>query len=366
MDRIPDGTVQSVVKQSCTAYEIIILQNNVSAVPEEKEIREQGLPEKYAEIPIRKLQIRKKGKGNALNIGIQQARYDFICVLDADCVLEENAVDEAMRHFDDQNVSAVGGRLEAISEKKNILTFCQRVEYRKTFNIWRPLFNRLNANCLISGAFGIFRKSDLVLVDGYDTDTVGEDMELVLSMQECLRGLGKRVLYEKKSICYTGTPYTMHRLLHQRDRWQRGLLDCLIKHKRLIFNPRYGLLGCTAMPYQIWFELLGPIFILLHVANLICAVTGFEMWFAMAEFLKGLLPVDIDIPQSWSLYFVYLGFETYLTCQAEYIECRKWYVFIIKIPEAVAATVLGTLLSVPLAFARIWGMISFHWRKLVW
>ena len=185
-----------------------------------------------------------------------------------------------MQHFKDEHVSAVGGKLKAMSEKKNLLTFSQRLEYMKTFNIWRPLPDVLNANCLISGAYGIFRKSHILSVNGYDDDTVGEDMELVLSVQQLFRPYGKSVYYEENSICYTKVPTTMRCLLHQRERWQRGLLDCIIKHNDLILNPLYGFLGLVAMPLQI-VQLLSPIFVLLHAVNLFCAAFHIEGWFAV-------------------------------------------------------------------------------------
>lgn len=353
-DRIPEGTVQSVQKQAYKFYEIIILQNGVSYVPEKVGVREVKPPLRYSNVPIRKLQIRSRGKGNALNIGIRYARYEFFCVLDADCVLDEHAIHIAMRHFENENVSAVGGRLKTMSEKKNIFTFLQKVEYMKTFNIWREIVDSFNANCLISGAYGIFRKYDVELVYGYDTDTVGEDMELILSLQELLRGIGRKVVYESDSICYTATPATLHRLLRQRDRWQRGLLDCLLKHERLMFNPEYGLLGCAVIPCQFFAELIGPIFAILHIIHLILAAIEFETYFIL------------HMKRYWPFYFIYLLFEVSSTCLAEYLEYTKWYVCITKIPKAVVAVVLGTVLSVPLAFARLWGMISFPWRRLEW
>lgn len=108
-------------------------------------------------------------------------------------------------------------------------------------------------------------------------------------------------------------------------------------------------------------ELLGPIFIILHLINLIFAGIDFESYFAVNEIVK-----IVHVKQYWSLYFTYLSFEMFLTCHAEYLECGKWYVYITKIPEVAVAVVFGTLLSVPLVVARIWGMISFHWRRLVW
>ncbi len=344
--------------------EIIILQNGVSSVPEEIEVRETEPPSYCADTPMRKLQIRKKGKGNALNVGIQHAKYEFVCVLDADCVLDEYAINIAMLRFEDENVSAVGGKLKAMSEKKNLLTFCQRVEYMKTFSIWRKVLDAFNANCLISGAYGIFRKSHILAVDGYDDDTVGEDMALVLSLQERFRPYGKSVYYDMESVCYTGVPTTMRRFLHQRDRWQRGLLDCILKHNYLILNPLYGFLGLVVVPLQIG-QLLTPIFVLVHAVNLICAALHIESWFAVYGPVKYWLDI-MDVPQMWELYLLYLGFELSMTCIAEYAEYDKWWVLITKLPEAIAATVLGIMLSVPLALARLWGMISFPWRRLEW
>ncbi|MGN8780361.1 glycosyltransferase [Blautia sp. HCP3S3_C12] len=79
----------------------------------------------------------------------------------------------------------------------------------------------------------------------------------------------KQIVYEPTAVCYTGVPHSIKRLLHQRDRWQRGLMDCLIKHHNLIANPRYGLLGLVTMCYQLMVELLGPIFWVIYTVLLI-------------------------------------------------------------------------------------------------
>ena len=133
---------------------------------------------------LREFYIRKKGKGNALNEGLCHARNDLVCILDADCVLQEDALSKAVKHFRNDEVVAVGGRLLVKREDSCQLEAIQSCEYMKTFQISRSIFARLNAQCLISGAFGVFRKSTLLGINGYDIDTVGEDMELVLRLQE--------------------------------------------------------------------------------------------------------------------------------------------------------------------------------------
>ena len=207
---------------------------------------------------LREFYIRKKGKGNALNEGLCHARNDLVCILDADCVLQEDALSKAVKHFRNDEVVAVGGRLLVKREDSCQLEAIQSCEYMKTFQISRSIFARLNAQCLISGAFGVFRKSTLLGINGYDIDTVGEDMELVLRLQEKdYQQSKKQIVYDPTAVCYTGVPHSIKRLLHQRDRWQRGLMDCLIKHYNMIANPHYGLLGLVTMCYQFVIELLG-------------------------------------------------------------------------------------------------------------
>lgn len=108
---------------------------------------------------LREIYIRKKGKGNALNEGIRHARNDLICVLDADCVLQEDALSEAVKPFRNDEVVAVGGRLLVKREDSSQLEAIQFCEYMKAFQLSGWIFARLNAQCLISGAFGVFRKA---------------------------------------------------------------------------------------------------------------------------------------------------------------------------------------------------------------
>lgn len=125
-DKEISETIKSVVEQNYENYEILILRNDIANLPEGIEVMESERGRDAAKIPIRESLIHKKGKGNTLNIGIQESASDFVCELDADCILEKNAFSTAMRHFEDDSVSAVGGRLKAVNEKKNLLVFLQR------------------------------------------------------------------------------------------------------------------------------------------------------------------------------------------------------------------------------------------------
>jgi cellulose synthase/poly-beta-1,6-N-acetylglucosamine synthase-like glycosyltransferase len=137
----------------------------------------------------------------------------------------------------------------------------QIVEYARAFFMGRAGWSAMGALLIISGAFGLFRREEALRVGGYRTDTVGDDMELVVRLHRWAReeGCPYRILYLPDPICYTEVPSDLRTLRRQRNRWHRGLWETLWAHRRLLFNPRYGRLGLVAMPYFLLFEALGPV-----------------------------------------------------------------------------------------------------------
>ena len=325
----------------------MILRNDIKDLPQGTDVAEKDVFYQDSDYLLREFYIRKKGKGNALNEGLCHARNDLVCILDADCVLQEDALSKAVKHFQNDEVVAVGGRLLVKREDSCQLEAIQSCEYMKTFQISRSIFARLNAQCLISGAFGVFRKSTLLGINGYDIDTVGEDMELVLRLQEKdYQQSKKQIVYDPTAVCYTGVPHSIKRLLHQRDRWQRGLMDCLIKHYNMIANPHYGLLGLITMCYQFVIELLGPIFWVIYTVLLIG---------------KNMFPFCSLVFAGYAL--AQIG----LTIFAAYIDTEKNMRSLLRwIPKLILITIEEIVLQIPIMVARVVGMLTFHWRRLVW
>ena len=131
-------------------------------------------------------------------------------MLDADCILKENGLSQAVRHFENDEVVAVGGRLLVKNEDGSVLERVQCCEYMKSFQIARIVLAKLNAQCLISGAFGVFRKSALLEINGYDTDTVGEDLKLALRLQDGgYQKSGNQIVYDPTAVCYTSVPHRL-------------------------------------------------------------------------------------------------------------------------------------------------------------
>ena len=153
-----DQTVLSVSRQRGVVCEVLILRNGIQTLPQGTEEEERDYVYPGTKYMVREVFIRKQGKGEALNTGIRLARSNLISVLDADCILDDNALSIASMHFVDKRVVAVGGRLVVTPEGGSFLETVQDCEYMKTFQLTRRLFALLNAQCLVSGAFGVFRK----------------------------------------------------------------------------------------------------------------------------------------------------------------------------------------------------------------
>jgi len=249
------------------------------------------------------------GKADALNAGINLSRYPLFCGIDADCIIEKNALLRIVRPFlKYEDTIAVGGivriangctikdgkLLEAKLPKQAIVRF-QIVEYFRAFLTSRIGWERINALLIISGAFGVFKKSAVVQVGGYST-TIGEDMELTLKMHEYFRKnkLKYKIDFTSDAVCWTQAPDTLKGLRSQRIRWHRGLTDSLLRHKKMIFNPKYGTVGILSMPYFFFVEMLGPVIEMIgYVMLIISVVTGtlskFFIFVFLMAFLYGIL-----------------------------------------------------------------------------
>lgn len=224
------------------------------------------------------------GKADTLNAGINVASKEYFCGIDADSLLEPDALLKIASLTLDYGVEtpALGGnvfpingcrvdkgKIEEIGVPRQWLPRLQMVEYMRAFMCGRLGWDYIHSLLIISGAFGLFRKERVVAVGGYLTssgvyqkDTVGEDMELVVRIARHMRETkhSYRISYAFNANCWTEVPEKMSSLQKQRNRWQRGLVDILNFHRRLIFNPKYGTMGMAAMPYYLIFELIGPLF----------------------------------------------------------------------------------------------------------
>ncbi|KMQ72211.1 sulfatase-like hydrolase/transferase [Chryseobacterium koreense] len=236
------------------------------------------------------------GKADALNVGVNISSGDYIVCIDVDCILEQDAILKLAKPFleqTDKKVIACGGVIRLannckvengkvldVNIPKTWLGRTQALEYIRAFVLGRMAWSRASGLILISGAFGAFDRKIVLACGGYDANTVGEDMELVVRMRRYMED--RKEAYEVVNIpdplCWTEVPETKEVLRKQRNRWMRGTIETLWKHRKMMFNPKYGKLGMISLPYWFFFEFLGPlvefsgyiiflIFLLLGVIN---------------------------------------------------------------------------------------------------
>jgi cellulose synthase/poly-beta-1,6-N-acetylglucosamine synthase-like glycosyltransferase len=215
------------------------------------------------------------GKADALNAGINVASGELVCAIDADTIIESDALLRMVRPFlyrDD--VVAAGGTIRVVNGSRvrggrvlephapgTALPALQAVEYLRAFLTGRLGWNRLGGNLIISGAFGLFRRDAMLAAGGYEHDTVGEDMELVARLRRRAyeEGGPGRIQFIPDPVAWTEVPSSLRVLGRQRDRWHRGLADVLWRHRGVFGRPKYGCLGLVAYPYFLFVELLAPV-----------------------------------------------------------------------------------------------------------
>jgi len=252
------------------------------------------------------------GKSDALNVGINLSRHPLVCMVDADSVLDPDALLAVAKPFGDDPLrvaacggvvriangcTVVGGRVVDVRMPRRWLLRIQVVEYLRAFLMGRTGWSRLGGLVVISGAFGIFRRDLVVRVGGMAYDTIGEDAELVVRLHHHLRERGEdyRVIFVAEPVSWSEAPASLRVLGRQRRRWHRGIAEILRKHRGMIVNPRYGRIGLIALPYYVVFELFAPF---IELAALVLVPLGlwadavdleFAWRFALVAYGYGLL-----------------------------------------------------------------------------
>lgn len=237
------------------------------------------------------------GKADALNVGLNVASGELVCAIDADTIVAPDALQQLVAPFvSDTDVVAAGGtirlandsavrggRIRELVVPRSWIAGVQVVEYTRAFLIGRLGWNALGGNLIISGAFGLFRRAALLDIGGYEHESVGEDMELVVRVRRHHYEIGQpaKVVFSPDPVAWTECPESLRALARQRNRWFRGLLDVLSRHRRMIFNPRYGTAGTLAMPYFLFVEALAPV---VEALGLIIVTAGVALgWYGLSN-----------------------------------------------------------------------------------
>ncbi|KPN29431.1 N-glycosyltransferase [Halolamina pelagica] len=314
------------------------------------------------------------GRSDAVNAGVWFTDMELFCTIDADTILDKAGLSEVVKPFlrNWGTVIATGGtvrvangtpvdegEIEEPEFPRGFLPSVQVLEYLRSFYSGRIGLDTLESLIILSGAFGVFR-TDLVRdIGGYRTDTLTEDLDLVLRLHKTMIDSGEdyEVSFVPAPVAWTEVPETLSVFVAQRRRWYNGLLENLITHREMMFNPKYGPIGLFALPFFLIAEAIGPLvegigYVLLPIAVLL----------------------GIFEPASFLLFFtVTSGFGIFLSWYATYGEVWTFRRYR-KVSQVVQLMVLGVLENVGYrqlrTFIKITGLPQFvrgntEWGEMV-
>ncbi|GAC1439001.1 MAG: glycosyltransferase [Terriglobales bacterium] len=215
-------------------------------------------------------------KSDAINAALNLATSPYICIVDADSILETNSLLAIMAgvFHDPGKVVAIGGivrvlngsqiagaKLKQVVLPKRPIEILQVIEYFRAFLIGREAWAGFNMLPIISGAFGIFRRDLVLKINGFRTHAIGEDFDLVVRLHRYLQEqkMDYHINFVSDPTCWTEVPADLRSLARQRARWHKGLLDTLWPNRDMLFNARYGRVGWVILPYMWVFEFFAPI-----------------------------------------------------------------------------------------------------------
>ncbi|HKO77648.1 MAG TPA: glycosyltransferase [Flavobacterium sp.] len=273
---VNDGSKDNSMEILINTYDLVLTDLDINLKIETKKIK--GIYHSR-NAAFKKLIVVDKengGKADALNVGLNIAQNPYVVCIDVDCILDKDSLLKLAKPFLESHgkrIIATGGvvrianqcviknaRLVEVNAPDIMLPRIQVLEYLRAFLLGRMAWGRLDGLLLISGAFGAFDKEIALLAGGYNTKTVGEDMELVVRMRRYMieSKIPYSVSYIPDPLCWTEAPEEFKIFKKQRSRWMRGTIETLSIHKKMFLNPKYKFLGMISIPYWTLFEFLAP------------------------------------------------------------------------------------------------------------
>jgi len=233
------------------------------------------------------------GKADALNAGINAAKSPYFASVDADSVLERDALIRLMAPISQSTIPVVAcggvvrvlngtvvkdGVVQEIALPRDTLSMFQIVEYLRAFLFGRVGWDALNGLLIVSGTFSLFSKAAVMAAGGYDTRNVTEDMELIVRLQRHYLTRKERYIirFISDPICWSEAPENLKMLARQRRRWHLGLIQSIMRHRTMLFNPAFGRMGLFVAPYYLLFEVFGPVIEVFGYAAVLIAL-GFGL-----------------------------------------------------------------------------------------
>lgn len=365
---VDDGSSDNTSEEVCKAFNMHKInrpiQKKIACQPEEVVYESHGW-----KVPITLIRKKNGGKADALNMGINASKYPYFICMDADSALQYDSLEKIVAPvLEDASVIAVGGavrpsngteiengRVSSYKMPNKLIPCMQVLEYDRSFLAARILFDKFNGSVIISGAFGLFKKSAVIDAGGYDPTTMGEDMELVVKLHAYCRenDIPYRIRYASNAICWTQAPERLRDLCKQRRRWHIGLFQSMTRHKKIMFNPKYGVVGFISYLYFLIYELLSPYIEVFGIATVI-----------MAYFLDLL-----NVPFMILFFAIYVVYSSVMSLTAFFarvhtVDLKLSFTDVLK--AIILCAVEVSFLRLILAWVRATALIGYKKKKSSW
>ncbi|MFB1052174.1 glycosyltransferase family 2 protein [Paraliobacillus sp. JSM ZJ581] len=309
------------------------------------------------------------GKSDALNMGINLSSYPYFVTVDADSSLQKNALKKIIQPIlIDEEIIAVGGmvRVAQCVEMTDAEVYDYRMpwrpiigmqvmEYDRSFLASRILLDQFNGNLIISGAFGLFKKDVVIAVGGYKTDTIGEDMELVMRLHTFMMNNkhSYKIRYHPDAICWSQSPESFRDIATQRRRWHLGLFQSLTSYPMMISRFRYKPVSFVSYLYYWIFEMLGPFIEVLGVSTIILA-----FYFDL-----------LNVPFMINLFLIYTSYGVLLSLTSFFqrVYTQGLTLHVLDIVKAIIMVILeNAIYRYILSFIRVTSLIGYKKKKHMW
>ncbi|KAB2849430.1 MAG: glycosyltransferase family 2 protein [Hyphomicrobiaceae bacterium] len=345
-------TIASVLASSSTNIDVVIVDDG------SKDGTIARVREAFGADPrVRLIEKSNGGKSSALNLAIFSSAADVIVMIDADTVLERNAIPLLVRHFADPRVAAVAGSAN-VSNAHNLITRFQALEYTTSQNLDRRAFEFCNGITVVPGAVGAWRRQALVKIGGFSSDTLAEDADTTITLERA----GWKVIYEPNAVARTEAPETVKAFMRQRFRWMFGMLQVAYKHRGALTTLRTAGVGMLALPNIILFQflctLVAPVMDLLLVWSIATSIRDIEM-----RPTEGIPPQLVTVGLYW-LYFQTLEVMTSAVAMAIDSRREHWSALPLLLLQRFCYRQLFYIVALRVASAAIRGRMVL-WGKLL-
>ena len=236
---------------------------------------------------IRLFQQENRGKARALQRGLTAAHNGIVVFIDADTQCQRDTLPRLLEPFADERIGAVSGHAK-VGNLRTFIARCQALEYTCGFNLDRRAYNRWKCITVVPGAISAIRKDAIDEAGGLSLETLAEDTDLTLSLHRHRQ----RIVYVPDAIAWTEAPETFATLARQRSRWAYGTLQCLWKHRDMVFNWNYRALGWFSLP-SIWFFQIILVAVTPMVDLFLLVSLPFGAWNAVLPFVITFLAMDV-------------------------------------------------------------------------